>query len=488
MIPFLHLGPLTIPTFGLMVAAALLISAYVLQADFDRRRGQLEKIAGYKGKRDEGFFIIGIAGLAGLAGARLYHVLESPSEFFANPWPLLLSRFGFAWFGGFLGGFIALIYLARRLRIPVLEFLDICSPAACVGYAIGRIGCLLSGDGDYGRPTSLPWGMSFPNGVVPTTGVWDPKSSSGVCFKYGLPENCTVHPTPLYELFIWLAIAAFLWHMGTKSLRGPKARGEIFCNYLILTGIARFLIEFIRINPRSFLGLSNAQAASLASIIAGAVLLWRIKSQFHARKKEHRIVEHIAARGDILQPEYHKPTPECPHPERWHMYDPMTAEVEVLNFLTALVTTIKPELVVETGTFSGLSTLRIAEGLKANGFGRVITCEYDPKVFAAAKKRFNSSGLGEWIDARNESSLQMKVDGRIDLLFCDSDAPIREQEVRHFLPQVNPFGLILMHDASSAMKTVREAALKLESEGLLSVVLLPTPRGLVMAQKREGRR
>jgi prolipoprotein diacylglyceryl transferase len=467
MIPFLHLGPLTIPTFGLMVATALLVSAYVLQADFDRRRVQLEKIDGYKGTKDEGFFIIGIAGIAGLAGARLYHVLESPGDFFADPWPLLFSRFGFAWFGGFLGGFVALIFLARRSKIPVLEFLDICSPAACVGYAIGRIGCLLSGDGDYGKPTSLPWGMSFPNGVVPTTD--------------------RVHPTPLYELFIWLAIAAFLWHMGAKALRGPKARGEIFCNYLILTGVARFLIEFIRINPRSFFGLSNAQAASLASIIAGAVLLWRIKSQFHALKKEHRIVEHIAARGDVLQPEYHKPTPECPHPQRWHMYDSMTAEVEVLDFLKALVMTIKPELVVETGTFSGLSTLRIAEGLKANGFGRVITCEYDAKVFAAAKKRFDSSGLGQWIDARNESSLEMKVAGSIDLLFCDSDAPIREQEVRHFLPQVNPYGLILMHDASSTMKTVREAALKLESEGLLSVLLLPTPRGLVMAQKREGR-
>jgi predicted O-methyltransferase YrrM len=126
--------------------------------------------------------------------------------------------------------------------------------------------------------------------------------------------------------------------------------------------------------------------------------------------------------------------------------------------------------------------------LKQNGFGRIITCEYDAKVFAAAKERFAKSGLSEWIDARNESSLEMKVAGRIDLLFCDSDAPIRGQEVRHFLPQVNPYGLILMHDASSAMKIVREAALQLEQEGLISVVLLPTPRGLVVAQKREGRR
>ena len=257
MIPFLHLGPITIPTFGLMVATALLVSAYVLQADFDRRRARLERLPGYASQRDEGFLIIGVAGIAGLIGARLYHVLETPSEFFADPWSLLLSRFGFAWFGGFLGGFVALVILAQRSKIPLLEFLDICSPAACVGYAIGRIGCLLSGDGDYGVPTSLPWGISFPHGVVPTTQ--------------------RVHPTPLYEFFIWLAIAAFLWHMGTKSLRGPKARGEIFCNYLILTGIARFLIEFIRINPRSFFGMSNAQAASLASILLGAALLFKIK-------------------------------------------------------------------------------------------------------------------------------------------------------------------------------------------------------------------
>jgi prolipoprotein diacylglyceryl transferase len=477
MIPYLHLGPLSLPTFGLMVATALLCAAYILDADFKRRRLQADA-----------FLIIGVAGLAGIAGARLYHVLESPREFFADPWPYIFSRVGFAWFGGVLGGFIALVLLARKAKIPLLEFLDACSPAAAAGYAIGRIGCLLSGDGDYGRPTSLPWGMSFPNGIVPTTGVWDPTSHSGVCLKYGLPENCTVHPTPLYEFFIWLAIAAFLWHMGTKALRGPKAKGEIFANYLILTGVARFLIEFIRINPRSFFGLSNAQAASAASILLGAVLLWRIKSQFHALKKEHRIVEHIASRGDVLQQEYHKPTPECPRPERWHMYDSMSAEAEVLDFLKALVITIKPELVLETGTFSGLSTLHIAEGLKANGFGRVITCEYDPKVFASAQKRFASSGLGEWIEARNESSLETKLDGKIDLLFCDSDAPLREQEVRRFLPQINPHGLIVLHDASSTMKTVRQAALKLESEGLLSVLLLPTPRGLVLAQKKEGRR
>ena len=169
------------------------------------------------------------------------------------------------------------------------------------------------------------------------------------------------------------------------------------------------------------------------------------------------------------------------------MYDSMSAEAEVLDFLKAVVKTLKPELVVETGTFSGLSTLRIAEGLKENGVGRVVTCEYDAKVHAAAKARFDASGLGDWIEARNASSLELKVEGKIDLFFSDSDVAIREAEVRRFLPQINPYGLILMHDASSAVKTVREAAKKMEAEGLISVVLLPTPRGLVVAQKRDGR-
>jgi len=240
-----------------MVAAGLLVAAYVLQADFDRRREGFLKQGYLKESKepshhDEGFLIIGIAGISGLVGARLYHVLESPRELMADP-SLLISRFGFAWFGGFLGGFIALVFLAKHYQISVLEFMDLCSPAAAVGYAIGRIGCLLSGDGDYGVPTKLPWGMSFPHGVVPTT------------------ER--VHPTPIYEFLIWMPIAVVLWRMGKKAL-GGEAPGKVFCGYLILTGVARFLIEFIRINPKSFFGISNAQAASLVSILAGIVLAW----------------------------------------------------------------------------------------------------------------------------------------------------------------------------------------------------------------------
>jgi predicted O-methyltransferase YrrM len=204
-------------------------------------------------------------------------------------------------------------------------------------------------------------------------------------------------------------------------------------------------------------------------------------------KQEHKVMLQAERAAGALLPEYHRATPECPNPERWHMYDSMTAEAEVLEFIQTLVMTIKPRLVVETGSFLGVSTVWIAKGLKANGFGKVISCEFDPLVFAKAKEKMADSGLADWIELRNESSLEMSVEGTIDLFFSDSDTPIRAAEVKRFLPQISPTGVILIHDASSHMKVVREAAFDMEREGLLSCVFLPTPRGLVVAQKRQGR-
>ncbi len=204
-------------------------------------------------------------------------------------------------------------------------------------------------------------------------------------------------------------------------------------------------------------------------------------------KQEHKVMlQHDRAAGALL-PEYHRATPECPEPQRWSMIDSMTAEVEVLEFIATLVTTIKPRLVVETGSFLGVSTEWIARGLERNGFGKVVSCEFDSVVFAKAKERIEASPLKQWINLRNESSLEMQVDGTIDLLFSDSDMEIRAAEVKRFLPQMNPNGVILMHDASSHLQVVRAAALKLEAEGLISVVMLPTPRGLVIAQPKAGR-
>ena len=210
-------------------------------------------------------------------------------------------------------------------------------------------------------------------------------------------------------------------------------------------------------------------------------------------KQEHKVMLQHERAADALQPEYHRATPECPEPQRWSMIDSMTAEVEVLEFIATLVTTIKPRLVVETGSFLGVSTEWIARGLERNGplpdgtTAKVISCEFDAVVYEKAKERIEASPLRRFIELRNESSLEMTVEGTIDLLFSDSDMAIRAVEVKRFLPQMNPNGVILMHDASSHLQVVREAALKLEAEGLISVVLLPTPRGLVVAQPMVGR-
>jgi len=239
--PFIHVGPLTLGSYGLMVAIGLICAFFILRADFARRKVSADAEA-----------IIGITGLAGLAGSRLYHLLETPAEFFADPWPQLFSTMGFAFFGAIIGGFIALLILARRFRIAPLLMLDAAAPAGALGYGIGRIGCLISGDGDYGIPTSLPWGMSFPNGIVPTT------------------ER--VHPTPIYEFLGAIVIFWILWKLGERALKMRAPNGTVFAAYLVLTGIARYLVEIIRINPRSFYGMTNAQAASVVSIVGGILL------------------------------------------------------------------------------------------------------------------------------------------------------------------------------------------------------------------------
>ncbi len=265
MLPFLHLGPLTIPTYGLMVALGMVAGYYLLAADL-ARRGIAAKDSGVAE------MFVAVPCLAGIIGAKIYSVLETPRELLADPLGQIFSRYGLTWTGGLIAGVATFVWLAHRKKIPLLDMLDAGSPGLALGYAFGRMGCLLSGDGDYGIPTSLPWGMSFPNGLVPTT------------------ER--VHPTPIYEILGACAIAWVLWRRGARQvarsngrrelraaspengarLQPVLARGSVFAAYLMLTGVARFLVEFIRINPRVLFGLTNAQIASAASVLGGAAL------------------------------------------------------------------------------------------------------------------------------------------------------------------------------------------------------------------------
>ncbi len=256
MLPFLHIGfhtvvhlfgrlwvigPWDVPTFGLMLWVATVAGAWVMHLSFKRAHVQADALG-----------IVALSVVAGIVGAKLWHVLDTPAEFQMDGWQVLWSTGGFAWFGGLVGGILALLMQGRQAGIGALRTLDLATPAAAVGYAVGRIGCLTSGDGDYGLPTNLPWAMGFPNGIDPT------------------PPGVKVHPTPLYELIVGLAIGFWLWKRGGKQ----RGLGAMTGEYLVLTGVARFLVEFLRRNPHVLLGLSNAQLASVGSVVAGAVLMY----------------------------------------------------------------------------------------------------------------------------------------------------------------------------------------------------------------------
>ncbi|MDE3148644.1 MAG: prolipoprotein diacylglyceryl transferase [Acidobacteriota bacterium] len=243
MLPYIHIWHLNVPTFGLMLWLAAVAGALVMDRCFRRARIEADAVG-----------MVAVAVVMGIVGAKLWHVLDTPSEFREIGWRVLWDSAGFAWYGGLIFGISALLFQGWRAKIGSLRILDLAAPAAAIGYGIGRIGCFLSGDGCYGIATKLPWpwGMSFPNGIEPT------------------PLGVRVLPTPLYELAGGLLIGWWLW----RRLGKPHATGAILGYYLVLTGLARFLVEFIRRNPKVLWDLSNAQLASAGAVVAGIALVW----------------------------------------------------------------------------------------------------------------------------------------------------------------------------------------------------------------------
>ncbi len=170
---------------------------------------------------------------------------------------------GFAWFGGLLAAIAVLMWqgvIAKpnglRGHWAAMRMLDLAAPAAALGYGVGRIGCLLSGDGDYGINTTLPWGVHMAkDALVPPT-----------------PPNALVQPTPIYELLFAILLAWWLWKRASK----PRPLGFLTGEYLALSGVGRFLVEFVRINPKIYFGhtMSNAQVAALGSVVVGALIMF----------------------------------------------------------------------------------------------------------------------------------------------------------------------------------------------------------------------
>jgi phosphatidylglycerol---prolipoprotein diacylglyceryl transferase len=249
MYPYIRIGPILLWTYGLTIGFAFVCAWRVLEVNL-RRHNLPPRLA----QR-----IILLLVISGIVGAKLYAVLEGPAQLLAHPFSSVFSSNGYTWFGGFLGGVPTLWFLAKRFNIPSLVLLDLASPSAALGYGVARLGCLLAGDGDYGIATSLPWGMSFPNGLVPTR------------------EH--VHPTPLYECLAGLMIFFYLWRLGKRDL----PHGNILARYLVLTGIARFLVECLRLNPPTVLNLSNAQIMSLLCVAVALMLFGHNALTLHWR-------------------------------------------------------------------------------------------------------------------------------------------------------------------------------------------------------------
>jgi phosphatidylglycerol:prolipoprotein diacylglycerol transferase len=225
-----------IQSYGVSKALAALVAAFLLARAFERLALG----------RDLAYSLVMWATIWGFVGAKIYYLLEQLPNFDVHH----LGGMGFTWYGGLVGGAVAALVIVRRHRLPLGVVAGAAAVPLTIAYGIGRLGCLLSGDGTYGRPTSLPWGMTFPNGVVPT--------------------DVPVHPTPLYEALAAIVIAAALWALGKRWT--PPA---VFGAYLALSGISRFLVEFLRINEPALLGLTQPQLWALASLITGVVLIVR---------------------------------------------------------------------------------------------------------------------------------------------------------------------------------------------------------------------
>ena len=236
--PEIHLGPLTLQTFGIMFALAFLAAGAVIA----RRLSEW-------GKPPDWAYEMVLAGLVGgVVGARLDFIVENYDLVKDDLLGNVFSGAGLVWYGGAIGGAIGVSLWAWRRGMLDLILLDICAVPLALGYAIGRIGCQLSGDGDYGVESDLPWAMAYPDGTEPTT------------------EE--VHPTPVYETLAMGLLALVLWR-----LRDRFAPGVLFALYLVLAGTERLLVEFIRRNDDVVAGLTLPQLVSLAMIAAGAAWL-----------------------------------------------------------------------------------------------------------------------------------------------------------------------------------------------------------------------
>ena len=245
-----------INSYGFMLMTAFYSCYYFLSKDL-KRLNYNPSLAGD---------IIFAAAVGGIVGSRIYFLLENFDQFIQDPFGMLFSGGGLVFLGGLIGGLLAVTYVIRKNNLEWLLVADLVAPLLILGYAIGRVGCLLVGD-DYGLPTNAPWGIAFPNGVPPSTYSIFENRYPWVVLTGFSPGVLKVHPTQIYEIVLGGGIFYYLYQ---KRL-SIKIQGSLFFTYLILAGIERFAVEFLRINQKYFIGLSGAQ---IISIIMLSVGLW----------------------------------------------------------------------------------------------------------------------------------------------------------------------------------------------------------------------
>jgi phosphatidylglycerol:prolipoprotein diacylglycerol transferase len=256
--PFIiHLGPLEITGYGLMLMVAFLMGGWLIARQL--RENNL--------REDYAADMIAAAVVGGIVGAKLWYVALTRDP------GALFSRGGLVWYGGFVGGALAVILNGWRLRVPLRWTMQLAAPALAAAYALGRVGCFLVND-DYGRPTTLPWGVKFPNGSPPSTAA----NLHG--FGVGIPAGVNpstvlaVHPTQLYEVAAMLVAFAVLWVLRKKG----RPVGWLFGVYLVFAGIERFLVEILRAKDDRLLGsFTIAQLTSVILVALGTLLMvmWR---------------------------------------------------------------------------------------------------------------------------------------------------------------------------------------------------------------------
>jgi phosphatidylglycerol---prolipoprotein diacylglyceryl transferase len=240
--PEIDLLGIPIKTFGLMFGLAFVSVGLIIA----RRLRETDRPV------DWAYEMVFAALVGGIIGARGWWLVQNWSDAKQDLLGNVFGGSGLVWYGGLLGGAAGILLWARRRNMLNGELLTLCTPALALGYAVGRVGCQISGDGDYGKAWNGPWAMAYPNGVVPTTQ--------------------RVHPTPIYETVSMGLVALLLW-----SLRDRMAPSRLFALYLLLAGGERFLVEFLRRNSVVALGLTLAQLFSASMILAGAAWLVRTR-------------------------------------------------------------------------------------------------------------------------------------------------------------------------------------------------------------------